>query len=97
MCGLCFIQAASQFVKSATLLHKYLIALYGDKQRACAYAHRRELTHVVRGPRPQKAGQLLQKLGYGRVAALAYEDWVAAAAPMEHVASQKQRAFASAA
>ncbi len=49
------------------------------------------------GSRPQKAGQLLQKLGYGKVAALAYEDWVAAAAPVEHVASQKQRAVASAA
>lgn len=52
---------------------------------------------VWAGSRPQKAGQLLQKLGYGRVAALAYEDWVAAAAPAERAALQKPRAFAAAA
>ncbi|KAK9845806.1 hypothetical protein WJX81_002887 [Elliptochloris bilobata] len=47
--------------------------------------------------KPQQAGQLLQELGYGKVAALAYEDWVAAHAPIEHVAPSgaKQRAFAS--
>jgi len=54
---------------------------------------------VGRHARPQKAGAVLRELGYRHVAALpSYEDWLAARAPVEHVAPRRtQRASASAA
>ncbi len=39
---------------------------------------------------------MLRSVGIEKVAALAYEDWLAASAPIEHIAA-KQRSFASSA